>query len=608
MMSTPLSRRINWNRIDFQLDKPKLAEAAGLGLSEAATFCDILRTRAAKGPHKQAFVFLNSQGAIADEFTFAALDHRARAIATELVVNGLSGERALLVFPPGLDFVAALFACFYAGVVAVPVPFLLGKRIVERITSIRHDADPVGVLTLGRLREDPQLCEESFGVADKLVWIQIDALDPETRDVSLPMPGPDTLALLQYTSGSTSSPKGVMLSHANLIANSRMIAEAFGHNEASRGVGWLPLFHDMGLVGHVLQPVYFGGVSVLMSPLSFLQRPVRWLQAISTWKATTSGGPTYAFDLCLRAIRDEQLQGLDLSSWHVAYCGSEKVHADVLDRFSARFAGHGFRRQSLLPCFGLAEATLLVTGARCETSLRTASPADPSGHLRPAVSCGPPACGSSVVVADPNTRAKLNDGAVGEIWVQGPHVGQGYWRAGNGVDDPFRASLADGSGPYLRTGDLGFIQAGQLFVIGRIKDTIIINGLKHSAEDIEARVMRSHELFAGFAGAAFALDCGGQERAVLVQEIGREQLKSDALAKAVAHAFASVTREHGLRLFDLALVRAGSLPRTSSGKIRRSRARDTYIANGFERLNPPGTLFPVNPLFASQQTAELNND
>ena len=350
--------------------------------------------------------------------------------------------------------------------------------------------------------------------------------------------------------------------------------------------------------------VYYGGVSVLMSPLSFLQRPVRWLQAISTWKATTSGGPTYAFELCLRMVRDEQLQGLDLSSWRVAYCGSEKVHADILDRFSTRFAGHGFRRQSLLPCFGLAEATLLVTGARCETGLRTTSPAGPSSHLRPAVSCGPPACSSSVVVADPDTRAKLNDGAVGEIWVQGPHVGQGYWRAGNGVNDPFRASLADGSGPYLRTGDLGFIQAGQLFVIGRIKDTIIINGLKHSAEDIEARVMRSHELFAGSASAAFGLDFGGQERAVLVQEVGREQLKSDELSEAVAHAFASVTREHGLRLFDLALVRAGSLPRTSSGKIRRSRARDTYLANGFERLNPPGSLFPVNRLFASDRGAE----
>lgn len=238
---------LNWT-------KPRLAEAAGLGLSQATTFCDILRTRAAKGPHKQAFVFLDLQGAIADELTFAALDRRAHAIATELVINGLSGERALLVFPPGLDFVAALFACFYAAVVAVPVPFLSGKRIVERITSIRRDADPAGVLMLGRPSEDPQLCEASFGVADKLVWIQIDALDPDTREVSLPMPGPDTLALLQYTSGLTSSPKGVMLSQANLIANSGMITEAFGHDETSRGVGWLPLFHDMGLVGHVLQP------------------------------------------------------------------------------------------------------------------------------------------------------------------------------------------------------------------------------------------------------------------------------------------------------------------------------------------------------------------
>jgi len=399
-----------------------------------------------------------------------------------------------------------------------------------------------------------------------------------------------------------------MLSHANLIANNAMIANAFGHDASLRGVGWLPLFHDMGLVGHVLQPVYVGGLSVLMSPLVFLQRPARWLQTISAWRATTSGGPSFAFELCLTAIRDEHIESLDLNSWRVAYCGSEKVRADVLDRFSNRFARCGFRRESLLPCFGLAEATLLVTGARSETGISTASHAGSFISSGPVVDCGPPACGSSVIAVDPDTEAKLDDGCVGEIWVQGPHVGQGYWSADNSVDNPFRANLIDGSGPYLRTGDLGFIRDNRLFVTGRIKDTIIVNGLKHSAEDIEATAAQSHQLFAGFSGAAFGVDVGGQERAVLVQEIARARVETDKLAEAVTRTFASVSRDHGLRLFDLIAVRAGSLPRTSSGKIRRSQARDTYLARGFERLNPRGTLFALDyePGLTSREPA-LNN-
>jgi acyl-CoA synthetase (AMP-forming)/AMP-acid ligase II len=541
-------------------------------------------------PEQQAFVFLDSHGAVADELTFASLDRRARAIATKLVEKCLLGERALLVFPAGLDFVAAVFGCFYAGLVAVPIPFLRGKRAAERIASIRDDADPAVVLTLAGLRNDSEVCEAWLGTACKPVWIYTDRLDEQPQDVLLPKPMADTLALVQYTSGSTSSPKGVMLTHGNLIANSTMIAEAFGHDETSRAVGWLPLFHDMGLIGHVLQPIYFGGLSVLMSPLSFVQRPARWLQAISAWKATTSGGPSYAFELCLRYIDNEQLKDLDLSSWRVAYCGSEKVRPDVLDRFSMRFEKNGFRRQSLLPCFGLAEATLFVTGSRSKTGLKTV--ADPLGSLC-SVSCGSPGCGSSVVIADPKSRTRLNDRAVGEIWVRGAHVGQGYWRAPEG-DDPFRARLADESGPYLRTGDLGFMDDGELFVTGRIKDTIIINGLKHCAEDIEALVTRSHSLFADFASAAFSIEVGGQEHAVLVQEVGRAQIRSDELVQAVAGACAIVTRQQGLRLFDLAPVRAGSLPRTSSGKIQRSRARDIYLANRFQRLGPTACMLPAN--------------
>lgn len=560
-----------------------------------STFCEVLRRRAAATAEKQAFVFLNSDGSVQDQLTFGALDLRARALAAKLIEEGLGGERALLVFPPGLDFVVALFACFYAGVVAVPVPFFSGRRIVERINSIGRDADPAGLLTLARLATEPQLREAAFAKGHHLVWIFPDSIGTEGAPFDiLPIVSREALAMLQYTSGSTSTPKGVMLSHANLMANSAMIAQLFGHDETSRGVGWLPLFHDMGLVGHVLQPVYFGGLSVLMSPLAFVQKPVRWLRAISNWQATTSGGPSHAFELCLRLIRDEELERLDLSSWQVAYCGSEKIRSDILDRFVRRFSANGFARQSLLPCFGLAEATLLATGARRGSKLTTALPNDSVTSSASAMSCGEPARHSSIAIVDLDTGKKVVDGCVGEIWIQGPHVAQGYWgNSQHGNDNQFCARLADGGGSYLRTGDLGFMKAGQLFVIGRIKDTIIVNGVKRSAEDIEA-CMSNHQVFAGCAGAAFGIDLDGQERAVLIQEVKRGRVDVDELAQAVSSGCASVTRQLGLHLFDMVLVKEGTLARTSSGKVRRAHAREKYLANSFEPLMPLKAVLPAH--------------
>jgi acyl-CoA synthetase (AMP-forming)/AMP-acid ligase II len=544
---------------------------------------------------RQAFVFLDSDGGVEDQLTFGALHRRARVLAAQLIENNLSGQRMLLVFPPGLDFVVALFACFYAGVVAVPVPFLSGRRVVERIQSICRDADPAGLLTITKLAAEPQLHETVFTNNRKLIWVLADAIgvERELLDEHRFSNAPEALAILQYTSGATSNPKGVMLTHANLMANSAMIADLFGHDETSRGVGWLPLFHDMGLVGHVLQPVFFGGLSVLMSPLAFLQKPARWLQAISTWRATTSGGPTYAFELCLGLIRDEEIKNVDLTSWQVAYCGSERIRGDVLDKFSHRFSAHGFSRHSWLPCFGLAEATLLVTGAKRPAQLQTALPNDSNFDLAPPVCCGERAPGSSILIVDMEQKKEVPDGSVGEIWVQGRHVALGYWGSSAGQNDSqFYARLADGSGPYLRTGDLGFVNANQLFVVGRIKDTIIVNGVKHNAEDIEA-CMRSHRLLSGCAAAAFAIDLNGHERAVIVQEVRRGRLDSDELAQAVRLGFASVTRQLGLRLFDLVLVREGTLARTSSGKIRRMHARDKYLAKGLEPIKHFNAFLPA---------------
>ena len=547
------------------------------------TFAEILRDRATTHPEKTAFVFLGGDGVPIEELTFGQLHQRAVSLAAELIAAGLSGQRVLLLFPPGLDFVAALFGSFYAGTVPVPVPFLIRNRLGSRIRSIRNDADPAAVLTTSKLKADIAFRERLFGGCDKLVWIAFDDFESRDAKPALPRSNPDDLALLQYSSGSTGAPKGVMLSHANLIANNTMIAEAFGHTANLRGVGWLPLFHDMGLVGHVLQPVFVGGLSVLMSPLSFLQRPLLWLQAISAWQATTSGGPTHGYELCLRAIGNHTLDQLNLNSWRVAYCGSEKIRADVLDRFSARLGARGFQRQSILPCYGLAEATLFVTGTRPGTGLRSTSFIDSRGHPVASASCGTPCCGSAVAIVDPVTRTKLDERVVGEIWVKGPQVARRYWRTTG--DDAFGAATADGSDAYLRTGDLGFMANGELFVIGRLKDIIIFNGVNHHAEDIEICAAQSHPLCTQFGGAAFAVELDGQEHAVLVQEINRRRASATELATIIGNVMAAVNREHGLRLLDVVVLRSGSLPRTSSGKIMRSQSRALYLDDRFDRLN-----------------------
>lgn len=544
------------------------------------SFADILRYQAAENGAREAFAFLDPKNEVEDRTTYAELDRRARIVAAALVDSGLAGKRVLLAFPPGLDFVAALYGCFYAAVIAVPLPYIAGKRGGERISAIRNDARPAGVLTNLRLESD---AKEMIGelANQRLVWIVTDTLEAE-RLFDGPTPESEALALLQYTSGSTSDPKGVMLSHANLIANCAMIKDAFGHDERSCGVSWLPLFHDMGLVGHVLQPVYLGALSVLMSPLSFLQRPVRWLEAISQWQATTSGGPSTAFDLCFRNIRDGDLAALDLSSWKVAYCGAEKVRSDILIRFAERFRSCGFARGALFPCYGLAEATLMVSG-RHGLVEAAAQPRPDSSPPMPVTDCGPSGSGGHLVIADPETRMPLPAGMNGEVWVAGPHIAQGYWNRPDS-DDVFAARLADGSGPYLRTGDLGFLDGGKLVIVGRIKDLIIVNGVKHSAEDIEETVASSHLTFGGASAAAFSIEGEGREEAVVVQEVPRAAVRQLLEADAAAAAASSVVGRHGLRLRDVMLVRAGSLPRTSSGKVQRGKTRAAYLAGAFQRL------------------------
>ncbi|HEV7786800.1 MAG TPA: fatty acyl-AMP ligase, partial [Thermoanaerobaculia bacterium] len=440
---------------------------------------EALRETAVSRPGQIAFTFLDEAGAATD-LSYADLDRRALAIAARLQELGGAGQRALLLYPPGLEFVAAFLGCLYGGVVAVPAYPPTSERTLPRLLAIAQDARPVLALTTSARLDKLQTLAARLPGFDSLAWVETDRIAADLagawRD---PQPGPDTLAFLQYTSGSTAAPKGVMVSHGNLFHNEEMIRRAFGQSADSVIVGWLPLYHDMGLIGNVLQPLYLGAHCILQTPATFLQRPLSWLAAISRYRATTSGAPNFAYDLCVRRIGAEQRAGLDLASWEVAFNGAEPVRPDTLERFAAAFAPQGFRRKAFYPCYGLAEATLFVSGGG-----KGALPVVEAAGARGLVGCGRPWMDQRLAVVDPESGRPVSDGQEGEIWISGPSVAQGYWGQPEATERDFRARLAGdpadaGEGPFLRTGDLGFLRGGELFVTGRLKDLIIVRGRNH---------------------------------------------------------------------------------------------------------------------------------
>jgi acyl-CoA synthetase (AMP-forming)/AMP-acid ligase II len=399
----------------------------------------------------------------------------------------------------------------------------------------------------------------------------------------------ETLAFLQYTSGSTGEPRGVKLSHQNLIHNSRLIQESFGVTADSRIVSWLPPYHDMGLIGCVLQPLYTGAVAILMSPLLFLQRPLRWLNAIARYRATHSGGPNFGYELCIARIAPEQRSQLDLRSWQIAFNGAEPIRADTLQRFATGFAPSGFRPEAFSPCYGLAESTLLVSGGRSSgpPTVKTVQSAalekgqiveahETEGGARKLTGCGQVPPGQKVVIVNPETLQAC-PGRIGEIWVAGPSVSQGYWNLPDRSSETFNAHLSDtGEGPFLRTGDLGFVEGGELFVTGRIKDLVIICGRNLYPQDIELTVAQSHPSLSSGATAAFSIAVEGEEKLVVVQEEGRRRVSSsEEVTRAIRGA---VAEEHGVQVFAVELIKPGRIPKTSSGKVQRHACREWYLA------------------------------
>jgi 8-amino-7-oxononanoate synthase len=568
------------------------------------TLVDLLERRARHQASRTAYIFLVDGETDESPITYAELDRQARAIAAWLQSHDLQGERALLLFPAELEFIAAFFGCLYAGVVAVPAYPPRANRSLDRIQAIAQDSQAKVALTtqsvLERvnpaLRETPEL--------KQLTWLGIESV-PEGIEESWRSPGckATTLAFLQYTSGSTGIPKGVMLDHANLLHNCALIGHAFEMTRSLTGVFWLPSFHDMGLVGGVLCPLFQGAPNIIMSPTSFLQRPFRWLQAISRYRATVSGGPNFAYDLCVRKITPEQRARLDLSSWTVAFNGAEPVRSETLDRFSETFEPCGFRREAFYPCYGLAEATLIVSGgfkleppvvssfdAKALENRRVVAVSGIEEDARRLVGSGQVlADEEKIVIANPETMTTCAAGQVGEIWVKNPSVAQGYWRRQEETEHTFHARLRDtGEGPFLRTGDLGFFQDGELFVAGRLKDLIIIRGLNHYPNDIELTAEKSHDALRPGCGAAFTVDVNDEPRLVLVYEIERRQQSDlqevyDALRR-------DVGREHELQIATIVLVKPGSIPKTSSGKIQRHACRNAFLQSTLDEVGRSETV------------------
>ncbi|MFE9369731.1 amino acid adenylation domain-containing protein [Streptomyces sp. NPDC006711] len=575
---------------------------------------------AAADPDRTAFEFSGREDAPAERLSYGQLDRRARAVAARLRRRGLTDSPVLLLQPPGLEYVVSFVGCLYARAVAVPVyPPNRRPRSLERLVDIVADCGATVALTTAAVRERLLPGDPDGAVMDVLRLLASDRVpEEEAGDWVRPRVDADTVAFLQYTSGSTSAPRGVVLTHGNLLHNSALIQRAFRTTVRTRGMSWLPLFHDMGLIGGMLQPLYYAGSCSLMAPTAFAQDPLRWLREISRTRATVSGGPNFAYDLCADLATPEMLAGLDLSSWEVAFNGAEPVRAETFRRFADAYAPAGFRADAFTPCYGLAEATLIVSckphgtaPARFQApnTLLAGVPDEAPGAPGSAaasgttelVSSGRPDGSQRLEIVDALTRRPVPAGAMGEIWLSGPSVAQGYWNRPEHSAATFGARLADEAGndesadeqtakdrpAFLRTGDLGLLHEGELYVTGRLKDLIIVRGRNHYPQDIERTVAGVHPALRANCGAAVQVELAGAAELVIVQEVSRDHQDDDlaALARAVRE---GVAEAHGVRPAAVVLIRAATLPRTSSGKVQRHVCAASYLAGDLTALAHSG--------------------
>lgn len=556
--------------------------------SAPRTFPELLDARASGHPERLVYTWLGEGELTLEELTFAELRRRALGVAAGLSKLALPRQRALIVLPQGLRFLVTFFACLYAGIIPVPVTVPNRKRGLDVVSSIANDAGAAWLITDEPTRRQllDAAGDEGLGTLSAL---DVGALEASAERFRPYLAEPNDVAFLQYTSGSTRAPRGVAITHGNLAANQEQVAACLASDQASVIVSWLPMFHDMGL-GLALQAVWAGGRCVLMSPRAFFQEPLRWLRVVSHFKGTISGGSNSAFALCVQRASIEPLTGVDLSSWRVAFNGSEPIQAVTLERFARSFAPVGFDAKALHPVYGLAETTLLaasepprrspvvrVVSARALTEDRLGEEGGPhSGATRHLVSCGAAWPGTELVLVEPGTRREAAPARTGEIWIRGASVAPGYWRRPAETAATFGLTLEDGRGGFLRSGDLGVLIDGRLFVLGRQTDVLPIEGRSHYAHDVELTASSSHESLAPSACAAV----WGKPEAdgvVLIQEVARSALRRLAEADVVRAVRGAVADHHQIHVQGVVLIKPATLPRTTSGKVRRARARQALL-------------------------------
>ncbi|MCF6171642.1 MAG: AMP-binding protein [Bacteroidales bacterium] len=562
---------------------------------DCSTYIEVIRNRVKADPEHVVFRFLNDGITESESLTYRQLETRSKALGAAMQKLSGKGERVLLLFPPGLAYVASLFACFYSGMIAVPAYPPRRNRSLQRIHTIVEDSGVTVSLISRQVYNDIERNFAEDQLLKNIHWIVYDDVaDGQAshwQEVEI-LPG-DT-ALLQYTSGSTGNPKGVMITQLNLLYNSEYIRQTFDFDKNSVGVNWLPIFHDMGLIGGVLQAAYLGVLNVGMPPIAFLKNPLNWLRALEKYQGTTGGGPNFSFDYCITKTTEEERAALDLRSLRTFYCGAEPVRKKTMEEFPDAFAQSGVTPERMYPVYGMAETTLIVTGGlqdeapkylkvdAASLSENKVVPLSGSQDARTVelVGCGHCWMETKVEIVDPVTFERAKRDAVGEVWVSGPTVAKGYWNKAEENRRTFGAHIqSTGEGPFLRTGDLGFVRENELYITGRLKDLIIIRGVNHYPNDIEFTVQHADPALRENGGAAIPVTVDGEEKLVVVQELERTAMRLDSFEPLFAKIREAVAEEHELEVHAIVLIRTGSIPLTSSGKIQRRLTRYGYLNN-----------------------------
>jgi acyl-CoA synthetase (AMP-forming)/AMP-acid ligase II len=560
------------------------------------TLIELLRDRASQQPNKHAYTFLIDGKKESSPLTYGELDRQARAIGALLQQYKARGERALLLYPQGLEVIAAFCGCLYAGTIAIPVPPPESgrfKRTLPRLRAIVRDARASFALTTTGILELIANVRDEFPEFDQIRWLDTTQVDLDLAEQwQDPEVDKNQLAYLQYTSGSTSTPKGVMLSHFNLMHHCRYLQQACGYDADSVSITWMPYFHDYGLVEGMMVPLYNGHPCYLMSPFSFIKRPIQWLLNITKYRGTHSQAPNFAYDLCIRRVKPKQIEELDLSSWQAAGNAAEPINPKVMADFVETFSPCGFRWETFAPSYGLAENTLLATtkpkgtkpilltidAAAMERDKVVVADSKQRDGVRIIAGCGRQVEDTEIAIAHPDSLIRCADDEVGEIWIADPSVAQGYWQRPEVTETTFRAYIKNtGEGPFLRTGDLGFIHQGELFITGRIKDLIIIRGTNHYPQDLEWTVQQLHPALRPDYGAAFSIEDLGEERLVIVQEVerGTENLDTDKL---IADIRQEIAEQHEIQVYAVVLGKSGNILKTASGKIQRRACQDRFLS------------------------------